>query len=311
LDTAAILAAGISVLALFLMLADWAGLRDEHVRRTAYLLVLLRWAAVAILAWVLISVASSEQTADRAISILGLGGLIGAMMLVPLSWFVRLAGRRSTWELRGVRVEVTQVANKLRHDPSSVPAEQVRDVLARIDGCRTPATAELCDLLAAELEDVVARKESWNEAGRRSIRTDELCRQLWGAEVPPPDFNSDEATFRWRLYRTFGDLMERGTPSADRPVRVEFVYLLRALGGYRRSDTSAFIHDVRVSALHWLADRTKERSWIEEFDFSPLGPNAVEELRRIWGRDSVFWGAELDEDDRLALERDRVRRARP
>jgi hypothetical protein len=308
LDTAAILAAGITVLALFLMLADWAGLRDEHVRWIAYPLVTLRWVVVAILAWVLISVAS-EEASDRILSIVGLGGLIGAMMLVPSSWFVRLAGRRTTWELRGVRVEVTQIANKLRHEPASVSGEQVREMFARINGCRTPATAELCGLLTAELEDVAARKESWNEAGRRAIRTDELCRQLWGAEVPPPDFSREEATFRWRLYRTFGDLMERGTPNADRPVRVEFVYLLRALGGFRRADTSAFIHDVRVSALRWLADRTKERSWIEEFDFSPLGPNAVEELRKIWGRDSVFWGAELDEDDRLALEKDRARRA--
>jgi hypothetical protein len=309
LDTAAILAAGITALALFLMLADWAGLRDDHVRRPAYLLVLLRWAAVAILAWVLISVAASEQTTDRAFSIVGLGGLIGALMLIPTGWFVRLTGRRPTWQLRGVRVEVTQAANKLRHDPAAVSEEQLRALLSRINGCRTPATAELCDLLTAELEDVVARKESWNEAGRRAIRTDELCRKFWGADVPPPDFSREEATFRWRLYRTFGDLMERGTPNADRPVRVEFVYLLRALGGYRRSDTSAFIHDVRVSALGWLADRTRERSWIEEFDFSPLGPNAVDELRIIWGRDSVFWGAELDEDDRLALEKDRARRA--
>jgi hypothetical protein len=313
LNTAVILATGITALALFLLLSDWAGLREVHVRRPAYLLVLLRWILVVTLAWVLIAVASTDQAtdqvADRTISIVGLGGLIGALLLVPTSWFVRLAGRRPTWELRGVRVEVTQATNRLRRDSGSVPQKQISDLLARINGCRSPSTAELCDLLTAELEDVVARTESWNEAGRRAIRIDELCRQFWGADVPPPDFGAEEATYRWRLYRTFGQLMERGVPHADRPVRTEFVYMLRALGGYRRSDTAAFIHDVRRSALLWLADKSCDRSWIEQFDFSVLGPDAVEELRRIWGRDSVLWGAELDEDDRLALQKDRARRA--
>ena len=308
MNTAVILAAGITALALFLLLSDWAGLREDHVRRSGYLVVLLRWFVVVALAWVLIAVASNDQASDRTISIVGLGGLIGALMLVPTSWFVRLAGRRPTWELRGVLVQVTQATNRLRHDSASVPQEQISDLFARINGCRTPATAELCDLLTAELEDVVARTESWNEAGRRAIRIDELCRGLWRAEVPPPDFSAEEATFRWRLYRTFGQLMERGVPHADRPVRTEFVYLLRALGGYRRSDTAAFIHDVRRSALRWLADESCDRSWIEEFDFTVLGPDAVEELRRIWGRDSVLWGAELDEDDRMALRKDQAKR---
>jgi hypothetical protein len=309
LNTAVILAAGITALAVFLLFSDCVSLRENHARRPAYLVVLLRWILVVALAWVLIVVASTEQATDRMISIVGLGGFIAALMLVPTGWFVHLAGRRPTWELRGVRVEVTQATNRLRHDPASVPKEQIGDLLARINRCRSPSTAELCDLLTAELEDVVARTESWNEAGRRAIRIDELCRQFWGAEVPSPDFSAEEATYRWRLYRTFGQLMERGVAHADRPVRTEFVSMLRMLGRYRRSDTAAFIHDVRRSALRWLADKSCDRSWIEEFDFTVLGPDAVEELRRIWGRDSALWGAELDDDDRLGLRVDREKRA--
>jgi hypothetical protein len=309
LNTAVILATGITALALFLLFSDWASLREGQVRRPAYVVVLLRWILVVALAWVLIAVASTDNPTDRTVSIIGLGGFIGALMLVPTGWFTRLIGRQATWKLRGVRVEVTQATNRLRRDPASVSQEQINDLFGRINGCRSPSTAELCDLLTAEIQDVVARTESWNEAGRRAIRIDELCRQFWGRDVPPPDFSAEEATYRWRLYRTFGLLIERGVPEADRPVRTEFVYLLRALGGYRRSDTSAFIHDVRRSALRWLADGSCDRPWIEQFDFTVLGPGAVGELRRIWGRDSVLWGAELDADDRLALQKDRAGRA--
>ena len=309
MSMAVILAAGITALALFLMILDWLGLREGYARRPAYLFDTLRWAAGVALAWVLIEVASSADPSDRTVSIVGLGAFVGALMLIPTTWFLLLAGRRPAWELRGVRVEVTQTTNRLRNDAGSVSPEQIRLLFDRINRSRTPATAELCDLLAAEVQDVAARTESWNEAGRRTIRIYELCREFWGADMPPPDFDRAEATFRWRLYRTFGELMERGVANPDRPLKTEFVYLLRALGGYRRSDTSAFIGDVRRSALRWLADDSCDQSWIAEFDFAVLGPNAVEEMRRIWGRDSTLWGAELDEDDRVALRKDRQRRA--
>ena len=309
MNTAVLFAAGISALAVFLLVAEWFGLRERHYRALAFVLSLLRWLIVVALAWALIVVADNDQSSDRSFSIVALGVFIAALMLVPTGWFERIAGRTPSWALRGVRVEVSQLTNRMRHDSASVTPEQVRGLLARMDRCRTAATAELCDLLTAEVEDVAARTESWNEAGRRTIRIDELSRGLWGSEVPPPDFDREEATYRWRLYRTFGDLMERGVAHADRPLRVEFVYLLRALGRYRRSDTSAFIGDVRRSALRWLSDKSGDNSWIQAFDFSVLGPNAVDEMRRIWGRDSVLWGAELDADDRAALEKDRARRA--
>jgi hypothetical protein len=38
----------------------------------------------------------------------------------------------------------------------------------------------------------------------------------------------------------------------------------------------------------------------------------LEDVKRIWSRDAVLWGAELEEEDRRALDEDRARRlARP
>jgi hypothetical protein len=309
LTTALVAAAAITVVAVFLFAGDAVRLRADHARLGALFLDLARWLAVLALAWGAIVMAATDSSMYRTITIVGMGGLAVALMIVPAPWFVLFAGRDPSWELRSLRVEISNATNRIRRDRALVTPARIRGLIGRTRRSRTPGTAELCDLLEAELTDVTAGDEAWNEAGRRSIRIDELCRGLWGREVPQPDYDRAEATFRWRLYRIFGQLMELGTARPTPAARGEFVYLLRSLGAFRRSDTAPFISDVRRSALRWLSDGSAERAWIENLDFSVLGPNAAEGLQSIWGRDSAMWGAELDADDRLALEKDRGRRA--
>jgi hypothetical protein len=204
---------------------------------------------------------------------------------------------------------VTRLSNRIRRDAGSVPPDRLRALIERIDEACIPETAELCDLLKAEVQDVLAGTESWNEAGRRTIRIDELCRGLWPDDMPPPDFEAGEATFRWRLYRTFGQLMETGVATPEPAARAEFVRLLGSLDRFRRPDTRAFIRDIRRSANRWLAKQASQQPWVEAFDFSVLGPHVLEDVKRIWSRDAALWGAELEEDDRLALQADLTRRA--
>jgi hypothetical protein len=267
-----------------------------------------RWALVIVLCWVLIPVAIDAPGAERAATIIGLAGLIGAVILIPVRWFVRIGGREPTWEMRRAKVEVAQIANRVRRNPASVTAVRIQDTIDRIETQRTPETAELCDLLIAELKDFLAGSESWNEAGRRSIRIDELCRELWADDMPSPDFSAGEATFRWHLYRAFGHMMEAAVADASAEKRSTFSKLRDSLEEFRRDDTYRFIDAVQQSADRWLARSRSDRPWIESFEFEPLGPEGLHEVRRIWGREAAMWGARLDEEDRRALAEDLERR---
>jgi hypothetical protein len=309
LNTAVIAATGITALVAFLFLAEWDGLTESHARPWAHILNAARWGCVIALCWALIWAAFSAPAPQRTATLVGLAALTGALMLVPVRWFVRVAGRDPIWELRWLRVEVTLLTNAVRRGAGSVPPGQLRNLIDRLDRAYAPETAELCNLLAAEVQDLLAGDESWNEAGRRTIRIDELCRGFWPDDMPPPDFDAGEATFRWRLYRAFGQLMDAGVATAGTEERDEFARLLSSLDGFRRPDTRDLIRDIRRSGKRWLADRMSKRPWIEAFDFSVLGPHGLEEVRQMWGRDSALWGAELEEDDRRALEADVARRA--
>jgi len=306
---AIVAAAGISVLAVFFFLVESESLSDGHVRVRAQILNAARWAFVIALAWALIPVALSQAGPQRSTSILGLVALIGALMLVPVRWFVGVGGREPTWELRRAKIEATQLANKVRRDPTSVAPVKLTDAIERVKALRTFETAELCDLIVAELEDLLRGAESWNEAGRRTIRIYELSRSLWPGAIPPPDWDPLEATFRWRMYRTFGDLMEAGSANPSPASRKDYRCQLRNLEGFRRADTANFIDAVKVSAGVWLVKRTGT-PWMEALDFSVLGLNGIDGVKQIWGRDAALWGAELDDADRSALATDLAARAR-
>lgn len=310
MNAVTIAAAGISACSLYLYLAQGDALAEAHAGRRADIINALRWGVVIVLGWALIPMASLPAESQRAATIVEMVVLVAALMLVPVSWFVRLAGRDVMWELRRAKVETTRMANRVRSGGAQIPVARIRDQRALIEQLRRPETAELCDLLIAELDDLLAGAESWNEAGRRTIRIDRLSRKLWPEAVPPPDFDPDEATFRWRLYRTFGRLIEIGAVDVSPATRDEFAGLLASLGSYRREDTATFIDEVRASADRWLAGSPETRPWIESYDFGVLGSDGPAAVERIWGRDAALWGARLDEDDLQALEADRVRRGK-
>jgi hypothetical protein len=310
MNPAVMAAACTTVLAFFFFLLEGEGLAEGHARVRTQILNTTRWAIVIALSWVLIPAAISQPDEQRAATILGMAALIGAVMLIPVGWFVRLGGREPTWELRRAKVEVSHLANRARHSPGAVPAVRFGDTIDRIDALRTPETAELCDLLIAELSDLRGGAESWNEAGRRSIRLDELGRTIWPDDMPLTDFGPDEATFRWRLYRIFGRMMEvgvMGNPTLS--MRKRFLALSISMDDFRRDDTSRFIDAVHQSADRWLA-HTAGRPWISSFDFEALGPDGLTEVRSIWGREAAMWGASLDDDDCRAIDEDLARRAK-
>ncbi len=305
------MAAGITVLAIFLFVAESQTLTEGHARVRTQVFNATRWGFVIALSWVLIPAAFSQPGPERAATILGLTVLIGAMILIPLRWFVRMGGRRANWELRRAKLEVARLANGLKHDRGSVTPARLQEAAERVSRLRTDATADLCDLLTAQLDDLIAGEEGWLESGRRSIRIDQLARELWPASMPPPDNAPDEATFRWHLYKTFGRMMEIGSTDASAKELDEFRQLLDLLEDYRRIDTDAFVDAVRSSADAWIARPETGLPWIASYEFAELGPNGLDEIRWIWGREAAMWGASLDEDDILAVERDLLSRRPP
>lgn len=308
MSMAVIAAAGISALAVFFFFAEGDSLAEGHARTRTQFLNAARWAVVIALTWSLIPAAADSST-QRGPTILGLALLIGATMLVPLRWFVRLGGLDPAWELRRSKIEVAQLATKIRRRRGSVSTVSLRDAIARIESLRSAATCQLCDLLVAQLNDLIVGAEAWNESGRRSIRIDEISRELWPDDMPPPDFDRDEATFRWHLYRTFGSMIELGLAKLSRSSLDEFGRLRVSLEEFRRDDTFRFIDAVRQSADRWLAVPEPRGPWIASFEFEALGPDGLAEVRKIWGRDAAMWGARLDDDDRVAIAADLARRA--
>jgi hypothetical protein len=307
--TAVVLAAaGVSSLAVFLFFAESETLSEGHARARVQFLNAARWGFVVALSWVLIPAADAAPGPERAATIIGLTVLIGAVILIPLRWFVRMGGRQGAWELRRAKLEVSRLANRVRHDRDSVTPARIREAADRVRNLRTPETAELGDLMIAELDDLMAGEEFWLESGRRSIRLDYLSRALWLEEMPPPDNDPDEATFRWYLYRIFGRMMELGLTDPSKDDLAEFHRLMDSLEEYRRPDTNGFIEAVLRSATTWLAD-TSAGPWIRSYEFEALGPSGLEEIQWIWGREAAMWGAHLDGDDLRAIKQDLARRA--
>ena len=309
MSTAVIAAAGISALAIFFFLAEGDSLSEGHARTRTQVLNAGRWAVVIALTWALIPASTSDAGPQRGPTILGLALLIGATMLVPIRWFVRLGGIDPAWELRRSKIEVAQLAAKMRRRRGSVSTLRLEDAIARVESLRSPETRELCDLLVGQLNDLIVGAEAWNESGRRAIRIDEISRELWPDDMPEPDFDPDEATFRWHLYRAFGSMIEIGLAEPSQSVLDAFSKLQVSLEEFRRDDTFRFIDAVWQSADRWLAEPVPSRPWITSFEFEALGPDGLAEVRKLWGRDAAMWGARLDDEDRLAIAADLARRA--
>ena len=309
MNPAIVVAVAITALAVFLFFTEGDRLARGHVRARTQILNTVRWAIVIALSWALIPTALAEPSDQRAETVIGLAVLIGATILIPVRWFIRIGGREPTWELRRAKIEVALLANRVRRGTGKISPSRLRETVDRIALIKTPQTAELCDLLTAQLKDLIAGHESWNEAGRRSIRIDELSRELWPGAMPAPDFASAEATFRWHLYRHFGAMMELSADGPGGSSLREFRNLMEGLEEFRRPDTYRFLDAVCQSAYRWLGHLMKGKPWIATYDFVALGPDGLAEISLLWGRDASMWGAHLDEDDRRALEEDLDRRA--
>jgi hypothetical protein len=313
MNAALVAAAGISALAFLMFLLESEGLSQIHARVRVQVLNAARWGIVVALVWTVIPATFSQPADERIATTVGLIALVGVLMLVPVRWFVRVGGRDPRWDLRRVKVAVSRMANQIRHSPGKVPPERINEAMARLRELRSDATAELCDLLMAELQDLQAGAESWNEAGRRSIRIDALSRHLWPEDLPPPDNTPDESTLRWHLYREFGRLMELADAArSEAPAAAaesvataaaEFSARLGALEQFRQSNTDVIIECVQASAAEWL-DQGRRGRWIEPFDFIPLGIQGALEIKRLWGRDAAMWGAHLDDEDLKAIRLD-------
>jgi hypothetical protein len=105
-------------------------------------------------------------------------------------------------------------------------------------------------------------------------------------------------------------MIEIGSSQQTADALDAFDKLRTSLDAYRTSDTYRFIDAVQQSADRWLAWSVPGTRWIESFDFAALGPDALVEVRLLWGREAALWGAHLDDEDWAALDQDRARRAK-
>ena len=95
MNAALIAAAGITILVVFLFVAESDSLDNGHARPRTQVLNALRWALVIVLTWLLIPAAFSQPGPQRAATTLALTVLVGALILIPLRWFVRMGGREA------------------------------------------------------------------------------------------------------------------------------------------------------------------------------------------------------------------------
>ena len=177
----------------------------------------------------------------------------------------------------------------------------MRRIVADVTRLRTVETAELCDLLVARYNAWIEGSHRPLDQGLRSIRIYDLQRQLYGEDVRPPELDEEEATFRWRLYRVFGELVELWVAEQTPQQRSRFGKLIHALDSFRREDTVSFIEGVQSSARAWLRLHEQRAPWQAALAALAAAPAVDEARRRLWPRTSVFWGAILDENDRLEL----------
>ncbi len=141
MNAALVAAAGITAVAVFFFLIESDGLSEIHARVRTQLLNTTRWAFVIALVWLLIPATFTEPSSGRPVVIVGMVGLAAALMLIPVKWLIRIGGREPIWELRSARLEVAKLANRIRREPASIPADRISETISRVELLRTPALA--------------------------------------------------------------------------------------------------------------------------------------------------------------------------
>jgi hypothetical protein len=229
-----------------------------------------------------------------------IGLFLFALLVLPTSLILRLGGQENKLVLRQVQREATALmaAHDAPPPPDAVAAMEL--LIGQVNRLRNRDTRELCNLLVARYSDWIDGSSRPLDLGRRSIRVYELDRELYGDEIRPPEHDEEEATFRWRLYRIFGEMVDVGAQPRTPGSRARFKALIGELDAYRRPDTAGFIDSVTASAKAWLKSR-RRGAWQPAIGVGELGEAIQEAHRRLWPSASVFWGAILDEADRREL----------
>jgi len=270
-------------------------LQEGRARRRALIIDGVRLTAVAAMFFAL------PIAEPRPLATIGLGLAAFGFVALPSTWMLAIGGIDQKWELK--RIQEEAVGLMARH-PSPMPADgaaEMRRLVRYVGRLRNSETGELCDLLIARYQDWIEGSQRPLELGRRSIRIYDLQRELYPDDVRPTELSEEEATFRWRLYRTLMGMIESGVADQTPEEEARFRQLVSDLDTYRREDTASFISGVETSARGWLRRRRPRVPWQPSAGV-PAGKPTFESIRgRLWPRTSIFWGAILDEEDRRAL----------
>src|ERR1035437_7035766 len=280
------------MMAAFNELDAWFTYRRGHVLPRAHVIT-AGLTCVAVGWWLAAPVVMSGPIMNWA----AVAGLL--LLFVPTRFVAGVVGREPKWELYALLWEAIRLDRKSRKPRTSADLARMGKIVARIDACRTPETNRLCDLLVEDYQAWIKDEYAPLYMAARTIRIHQHEVDLYGDLARKPELDPDEATFRWRLWRTHGALLQAGDAHPIPAARQLFERLISDLDVYRRSDTLAFIDAVQTSARAWLQSDTSVQfppeGWVRV-----LSGAAQEEDVRLFPRTSVFWGARMDEsDDRL------------
>jgi hypothetical protein len=270
-------------------------LRNADARPRSYVLLASGCTVYAVATW--LALVSGIPLPLRYVA-----GVVAVAALWPLlgnaATVRRIGGLTPRGELWMLNLEVAEYWNKHGLDRERDPArvDAVRGLLARLEACRTPETAELVDLLVLDYSDRLARTVPSNVLVARAIRTQEIRRRLYPKLAYPPKLETKEAAFRWHLRRALGRVQIAGVTGLDDVEDARFRELVAALDDHRRDDTARLIDLVQQSALDWLADGAGE-DWIGHARLMDVGPEVDRLFRAACPDLGVFSGAVLDPED--------------
>jgi hypothetical protein len=274
-----------------LWLAELPELRKVHARRQVALLNAVRLGAAAALFVVLTSVANPRTLAGVAIATVAI-----ALVLVPIRWVVGVGGIEPKWELRALQDAAGELTRRCSTLPKPPEFQQsMARLVGRMKAVKSPELAEMRDLLVADFSDSIVGLHHFNDLGLRAIRMHQIECKLFGPQARRGELDPAEATSRWRLYRTVGDMIDCGSAAREPEHLARLRQLIEELGEYRRPHTEELIDALQGSAREWLASGTPD-PWPDGGVLS-LGPTVERSYGELWPRYSVFWGAQLDDRD--------------
>jgi hypothetical protein len=279
-----------------LLAVEREALAEERARRRALLFDAARLTAALLMLLVL------RVAEPRPLAPIGLGLAAFAFVVVPTSWALNAGGIDPIWEVRRLQGEGAELVSRYGSPMSPEGAEKMQGLIADLERACSSQTAELCTLLAARYRDWIAGEFRPLDLGRRVVRIYDLQRRLYGDEVRPPELSEEEATFRWRLYRVFGEMVDCAGAQQTARQRDRLARLMRELDAYHRDDTAAFIDSLRLSATVWQEAPGPRQPWRPPTAIR-RGSAQGRRTAALWPRTSVFWGAILDGADLAELEK--------